>query len=149
MTDRAVASTTIDAGVQDCLAVVLDYERYPEWAEDIAEAIVTERDATGRGSSVRYRAEGFGRGTAYTLGYEYGDLPGEMRWSLIRGDIMRTCDGTYRFDAAGDDATTVTYELEIDLAVPLPGFIKRRAEERIVATALRELKRRVEDQGDA
>jgi hypothetical protein len=149
MTDKAVASTTIDAGVQDCLAVVLDFERYPEWAEDIAEAVVTEQDDTGRGRSVRYRAEGFGRGTSYTLGYDYGDLPVEMRWSLVQGDIMRTCDGTYRFDEAGEDATTVTYELEIDLAVPLPGFIKRRAEERIVSTALRELKRRVEGPADA
>lgn len=144
MTDKAVVSTTIDAGVQDCLAVVLDFEHYPQWVADISGAAVTEKDDADRGLSVRYRAEAFGRGTSYTLAYDYEDLPVEMRWSLLEGDIMRTCDGTYRFEAVGDEATMVTYELEIDLAVPLPGFVKRRAEERIVSTALRELKRRVE-----
>jgi len=149
MTDKAIASTTIGAGVQDCLVVVLDFERYPQWANDISEAVITGTDDAGRGSSVRYRAEAFGRGTSYTLAYDYADLPVEMRWSLLEGDIMRTCDGTYRFEAVGDEATAVTYELEIDLLVPLPGFVKRRAEERIVSTALRELKRRVEGSSDA
>lgn len=144
MTDKAVATTSIDAVVQECLDVVLDYPHYPEWAADISEATVTEQDDEDRGLSVRYRAGAFGRGTSYTLTYDYVGLPGEMRWSLLEGDIMRSCDGVYRFEAQGDGSTTVTYELEIELAVPLPGFVKRRAEERIVSTAMRELKRRVE-----
>ena len=37
-----------------------------------------------------------------------------------------------------------TVELAIELVVPLPGFIKRRAEGKIIGTALRELKRKVE-----
>ena len=36
------------------------------------------------------------------------------------------------------------YELEVELVVPLPGFVKRRAELKIMHTALRELKARVE-----
>jgi len=42
-----------------------------------------------------------------------------------------------------DGRTLVRYDLEIDLAVPLPGFIKRRAEVRILKT-VRELKVRAE-----
>jgi hypothetical protein len=38
----------------------------------------------------------------------------------------------------------VTYHLEVDLIVPIPGFVKRRAEGKIMGTALRELKKRVE-----
>jgi hypothetical protein len=34
--------------------------------------------------------------------------------------------------------------LEVDLIVPIPGFVKRRAEGKIMGTALRELKKRVE-----
>jgi hypothetical protein len=37
----------------------------------------------------------------------------------------------------------VTYTLSIELVVPLPGFVKRRAEVRILNT-LKELKARVE-----
>ena len=38
----------------------------------------------------------------------------------------------------------MTYTLSVDLAVPMPGLIKRRAEKRIMDTALTGLKRRVE-----
>jgi hypothetical protein len=41
-------------------------------------------------------------------------------------------------------ATDVVYELAIDLVYPIPGFVKRRAEGRIIKTALGELKARVE-----
>ncbi len=44
----------------------------------------------------------------------------------------------------GDGSTEVTYNLEVELRVPLPGFIKRRAQSRIMHTALEELKARVE-----
>ena len=38
----------------------------------------------------------------------------------------------------------MSYELAIDLIYPIPGFVKRRAEARIIKTALSELKARVE-----
>ena len=49
-----------------------------------------------------------------------------------------------RLAPSGDGATEITYRLVVDLKVPLPGFVKRRAEGRIMGTALRELKVRVE-----
>ena len=41
-------------------------------------------------------------------------------------------------------ATKVTYRLAVELAIPLIGVIKRKAEKVIMDTALKELKRRVE-----
>ena len=48
-----------------------------------------------------------------------------------------------RFEPTDDGGTLVRYDLEIDLAIPLPGFVKRRAEVRILNT-VRELKVRAE-----
>ena len=56
---------------------------------------------------------------------------------------MRRLDGEYRFEPDGD-ATHVVYELEVDLIIPLPGFVKRRAEHKIMHTALDELRAHVE-----
>jgi hypothetical protein len=42
--------------------------------------------------------------------------------------------------------TLVTYHLAVELVVPLPGFVKRRAEQKIVHTALRELRAQVQQQ---
>ncbi|MBA3803583.1 MAG: cyclase, partial [Acidimicrobiia bacterium] len=60
----------------------------------------------------------------------------------VRGDIQRAIDGSYHFDHA-DGSTQVRYDLSIELVVPLPGFVKRRAEVRILNT-VRELKTRAE-----
>jgi hypothetical protein len=62
---------------------------------------------------------------------------------MVRGDIMRTIDGAYRVSATDDGGTEVRYDLVIELVVPLPGFVKRRAEVRILNT-VRELKARAE-----
>ena len=51
--------------------------------------------------------------------------------------------GQYRFDPVGD-STKVTYDLEVELLVPIPTFIKARAAYRIQTQALRELKVRAE-----
>lgn len=146
MPDHATERTTIDASPADCLAAALAFEDYPTWAHDIKETEVLERDAEGRGLRVRYRAAAMGRSTTYVLGYDYSEAPRRMSWTLLESDITRQLDGSYDFaPVEGEpDRTDVTYELIVELVVPLPSFVKRRAESRIVHTALRELKSWVE-----
>jgi hypothetical protein len=38
----------------------------------------------------------------------------------------------------------VTYELAVDVRIPMIGMVRRKAEKRIIETALKGLKRRVE-----
>ncbi|MGH3594686.1 MAG: cyclase, partial [Mycobacterium sp.] len=40
--------------------------------------------------------------------------------------------------------TDVTYELTVDLAMPMIGLLKRKAERRLTDTALKDLKKRAE-----
>lgn len=126
-----------------CWAVAVDFERYPTWAKDVKHAAVLERDDEGRGSRVEYRVAGLGRSIHYVLGYDYSEAPSAFSWKLIEGDLLRRLDGRYGFEAE-NDGTRVTYDLTIDLAMPLPGLIKRRAAGMIMGTALRELKKEAE-----
>ena len=80
--------TTIDASVDQCFAVLLDFDRYPEWARDLKEATVLDRDPQGRAVEVRFRAAGMGYSTSYTLRYDYTD-PNRLSWKLIKGDLAR------------------------------------------------------------
>lgn len=139
MADQTTQQMRIDAPLDQIWAVLTDFERYPEWARDLKEARVVERDDEGRATAVHFRAAAMGRSTSYTLRYHWEDAPHRLPWELIDGDIMRVLDGAYEFDEV-DGATDVTYHLQVDLAIPLPGFVKRRAEARIVGTALRELR---------
>jgi ribosome-associated toxin RatA of RatAB toxin-antitoxin module len=134
----------IRATPEHCFAVLTDFERYPEWAADIKSVTVPERDDQGRGARVTFRAAAFGRSTSYTLAYTYSGAPKELSWVQTEGDLTRRLDGRYLLERAGDEDTEVAYSLVVDLKLPLPGFVKRRAEGRIVHTALRELKARAE-----
>jgi uncharacterized membrane protein len=145
MAERATEQITIEAPPARVLEVLLDFDRYPEWAADIKDVEVLEHDEAGRGTLVAYRAAAMGQSARYTLAYDYSDVPHSMSWKLTEGSIMRVLDGSYTFDAQ-DAGTLVTYHLEVDLIVPIPGFVKRRASGKIMGTALRELKKHVESE---
>jgi hypothetical protein len=129
---------------EHCYDVLTAFEAYPEWAADIKSVSIDERDEQARALQVTFRAAAFGRSTSYTLRYDYGAAPDELSWTQVAGDLTRRLDGAYELAPSGDGGTEITYHLVVDLKVPLPGFVKRRAEGRIMGTALRELKARVE-----
>ena len=143
MTETASQTITIAAPPERVWAIAADVERYPEWAKDVKDVVIRARDTDGRPTEVEFRASALGRSTHYTLGYDYSNAPGVLAWRLVRGDIMRTIDGAYHFVQNPDGGTDVRYDLAIELVVPLPGFVKRRAEVRILNT-VRELKVRAE-----
>lgn len=144
MADQATEHISVAAPPERCFSVAADIERYPQWAADIKEVEVKERDEQGRPLLVTLRAAAFGRSTSMTLAYDYAEAPHVLSWRLTQGDITTKWDGTYVFDPGEGDTTDVTYHVEAELRVPIPGFIKMRATSRIMATAMRELKARVE-----
>ncbi len=143
MAETASQTITIAAAPERVWSIATEFDRYPEWAKDVKDVIVRVRDEDGRPVEVEYRASALGRSTHYTLSYDYAEAPAVLSWRMLRGDIMRTIDGAYHFTPSSDGGTEVRYDLAIELVVPLPGFVKRRAEVRILNT-VRELKTRAE-----
>jgi uncharacterized membrane protein len=146
MADEATQQMLIDASPQRIWEVLTDFDDYPSWAHDLKSVTVVERDDEGRPRDVAFRAAAMGRSTSYTLRYDYDQAPEVLAWRLVKGDITRKLDGSYELRPLDDTPgrTEVTYHLAVDLLVPLPGFVKRRAEARIVHTALRQLRSHLE-----
>lgn len=143
MPDAAREQIVVAATPARCFAVATAFESYPEWASDVKQATVLERDALGRGTRVEFHVSGLGRRVRYVLAYDYDDAPRAFSWTLEEGDLLRALDGRYAFAPEGD-GTRVDYTLRVELAVPIPGLVKRRASGMIVGNALRDLKRAVE-----
>ena len=155
MSEQAKEQIRIAAPVDRCFATLVDFASYPEWAVDLKEVAVVETDDEGRAARSRGRpraraATAAARSSRAASGfrmprYDYSEAPHRLGWELVEGDLPRELDGAYVLIAAEDGASTdVIYELAIDLVYPIPGFVKRRAEGRIIKTALGELKARVE-----
>ncbi len=143
MRQRATESIVVHAPPAAVYQVVVDVERYADWVNEVKRVEVLERDAAGRPLEVEFRAAAFGRSTTYSLRYDYTRAPEVLSWVQSAGDITAELVGQYRFEAVGD-GTKVTYDLDVDLAVPIPAFVKSRAAQRIQVDALRELKMRTE-----
>jgi len=82
----------------------------------------------------------------YTLAYDWYPDHGGVSWTLVKGQMQRAQKGSYALVPSGD-STQVTYTLAVQLAIPLLGLLRRKAEKVIMDTALKELKRRVETGG--
>lgn len=143
MADESSQSITISATPGDIIEVIEDFSAYPEWADAITSATVLTHDDDGRPEQVRFTLDAGPIKDTYVLAYDWVD--DGVSWDLVSGQMQRGQRGRYRLDgASGGDGTVVTYTLSVELAVPLPGLLKRRAEKRIMDQALTGLKRRVE-----
>jgi ribosome-associated toxin RatA of RatAB toxin-antitoxin module len=143
MPDQAHEHIVVAAPPARCFEVATDFERYPQWAKDVKHIEVLGRDDQGRGKTVEFRVAGLGRSIHYVLEYDYTEADRAFSWRLVEGDVLRRLDGRYGFEPE-NDATRVTYDLSVEIAIPMPGIIKRRAAGMIMGTALRELKKEVE-----
>jgi len=146
MADEATQRTEIDASPARVWEVLTNFAGYPAWAQDLKSASVIAEDDQGRGVDVAFRAAAMGRGTSYTLRYDYGKAPDVLSWELVEGDITRKLDGYYELIGVDGEPgkTELVYHLVAELAIPLPGFVKRRAESMIMSAALRHLKAHLE-----
>ncbi len=145
MADQSTQSITIDAPPADIMAVVADFDAYPAWTGSVKKAVVTEAGPDGRARRVAFVLDAGVIKDDYELEYTWtGDT--KVEWTLVRGQMQRAQRGSYTMVPAGA-STNVTYALTVDLAIPMLGLLKRKAEKVIMDTALKELKKRVESAG--
>ena len=143
MAEHAEGSTEVHASAAEVMAVVADFEAYPEWVAGLEEVEVLHRDRRGRGTRVAFRLRTPLGEQAYTLAYRYQPRDAGVAWTYVEGTLDDLA-GAYTLEPAADGATRVTYRLEVALGMPLPGLVKRQAARQIVRSALADLKRRVE-----
>ncbi|MFE5948624.1 SRPBCC family protein [Streptomyces sp. NPDC056480] len=144
MAEHTSSSITIEAAPADVMGVIADFARYPEWTGEVKEAEVLETDDAGRAEKVRLLLDAGAIKDDHTLAYTWTG-GNEVSWTLVKSQMLRSLDGSYRLSAVGGgDRTEVTYQLTVDVKIPMLGMIKRKAEKVIIDRALAGLKKRVE-----
>jgi len=142
MAARTTSRIVIAAPRPAVMAVIADFAAYPQWASGVRAAEVVEQE-DGRASRVRFTLDAGPVKDTYVLGYDW-DGDAAVRWHLAEaGSVVSAMDGGYLLADTGG-GTETTYELSVDIRIPMPGLLKRRAEKTIIDTALKGLKNRVE-----
>ena len=145
MPERTQSAISISAPAQAVLDVIADVESYPAWAGGVRRvSILATREA--RVEEAEFVVDTGILKDTYVLRYTWDvsqDSTGVVSWTLVRAQSLAALDGSYTLEAL-DGGTQVTYRLAVELKVPLPGLLRRRAEKSIVGTALDDLRTRVE-----
>jgi uncharacterized membrane protein len=140
--DQASSSITISAPAEKVLGVIADIPSYPEWTGQIKSAEVVETDAAGKPKSAKFVMDAGVLKDEYTLAYDWRD--DGVDWHLVgKSTVQKSQVGSYTLADKGS-TTEVTYKLTVDIAMPMLGMFKRKAEKMIMDSALKELKKRVE-----
>lgn len=146
MADHTESTVLVDAPVEDVLDAIADLEAYPTWAKNLRSVTVLTEDDGGWADEVEFVIDAGSLQDTYALRYTWDveeDSTGVVSWTLLRSKLLRSMDGSYTLSAESE-GTRIVYRLAVDLAIPMPGLLRRRAEKAIVGTALDELKTHVE-----
>ncbi|MCW2753279.1 MAG: cyclase/dehydrase [Marmoricola sp.] len=142
MPEQTTSSIVIDAPAAQVMAVIVDFEAYPAWAQGMKAAQIVSTDESGHARQVHFELEAAPIKDSYTLDYTYVGTT-TLRWKLVEGRMLRAMEGSYDLVETGA-GTEVTYRLAVDVAIPMIGMLRRKAEKVIIDTALKGLKKRVE-----
>lgn len=143
MAEQTSASIVIEAPAQQVMETIAAVEDYPTWVGAVTSVEVLERGAGDRARSARFVMDAGPVKDTYVLDYDWAADGLSVSWVLTEGQIQKAQAGSYRLRETAD-GTEVTYELTVDLTIPMIGMLKRKAEKVIINTALGELKKRVE-----
>jgi uncharacterized protein YndB with AHSA1/START domain len=133
----------IDAPIETCFAAIIDYETFPKWQGAVVDTEVLDWDSKGRGKRVRLFIDAKVRKVDYTLDYSY-DEPTLIEWDFVEGNGINGADGHYTFEDLGGDRTRATYKLGLEVGIPLPGPVARRAHKTTLKGSVDDLKKEAE-----
>jgi ribosome-associated toxin RatA of RatAB toxin-antitoxin module len=136
----------VEASPEECYALVVELDRYPEWQTQVRSAEVIERDGEGRPLVVETVSDARVRELKYRLRYRH-EPPARMSWTYVKGDV-KDLNGEYRFEALDGGRTRVTFRLEVDpgrrLGLLLRGPLADKVRDYVMGSTLDELKAELE-----
>jgi hypothetical protein len=129
----------IEAPIKTCFDAITDYETFPSWQGAVVDTEVLDWDEAGRGKRVRLFVDAKVRKVDYTLDYRY-DEPTRIEWDFVEGNGINDADGHYLFEDLGADRTRATYRFGLEVGIPLPGPVARRAHKSTLKGSVEDLK---------
>ena len=124
-----VASTELDAPIQDVWDVVVDIESAPEWQDGLNDVDVLERDAEGRCLVAETESDAKVKTVKARMRFTYEE-PHLVEWRQEKGDV-KSLVGAWELEEIDGSRTKVTYRLEGDPGRVLGMMIRGPVEDKI------------------
>lgn len=142
------ASAQIAAPPGVVLDAIADVEKYPRWSGTVAEVTVRSFEGDGWVDNVEFTLTSGPLKDTFTVDYDWDvreDGTGVVTFALVASPLLSAMDGTFSLTSPDDGVSTdLTYELALDVNVPMLGLLKRRVEKSLVTSLVDQLKTYVE-----
>ncbi|MEY4970901.1 MAG: hypothetical protein RLZZ277_1132 [Actinomycetota bacterium] len=144
MSESSTASVIVEAPLAEVAAKLTAIADYPQWLTSIKKVEVVASDDQGRATSANVSIDAGVMKDRATLSYDWSKAPEEISFSLDEADLMTTMDGKYILKAIDADTTQVTYQLGVELSLPVPRMMISKTEKSTIDQALKELQAQFE-----
>ena len=144
MSESSTASVIVEAPLVEVAAKLTAIAAYPQWLTSIKKVEVVASDDQGRATSANVSIDAGVMKDRATLSYDWSKAPEEISFSLDEADLMTTMDGKYILKAIDADTTQVTYQLGVELSLPVPRMMISKTEKSTIDQALKELQAQFE-----
>lgn len=114
----------IEATPEEILDVIADVESAPDWSSQYQGAEILDTVEGGRPGRVKLKLKTMGIADEQVVQFSWTD--NSAGWTLISSGQLKTQDAKYTVTPDGDK-TRVKFEITVDAAVPIPGFVLKRA----------------------
>jgi ribosome-associated toxin RatA of RatAB toxin-antitoxin module len=139
----ATHSIEINASPAAVYAVITDFQSYPSFVPNQVGATVLS--STENAWQVEFELS-VAKRLRYVL--DLVGTPDEaVRWSLVRGDMMKEMAGGWRLEALPDGRTRAHYDIDVALKGFVPRSISRALIERTLPANMDAFKKEVERRG--
>lgn len=144
MSESTTASIEVDAPLAEVAAKLTAIAEYPQWLTSIKKVEVESSDDQGRVTQATVAIDAGVMKDRATLSYDWSAAPAEISFSLEEADLMTAMDGKYTLKAIDGDTTLVTYQLGVELSLPVPRMMISKTEKSTIEQALKELQAQFE-----
>jgi len=145
MSELSTSTISIDAPLESVRAILFDLAGYPSWSTAIKSAEVKQSDDQGRATSVKVSIDAGMMKDRVLLNYDWSKAPERLEFSLEEADLLTAMNGAYITKAIDADTTSVTYELGVEVSMPIPAMMRTKAEKATIDQALAQLKAHAEE----
>ncbi|MBS1961413.1 MAG: SRPBCC family protein [Bdellovibrionales bacterium] len=116
---QATLTKTLEVPKEKLYAAITRYEEYPQFVTG-CKKVEVERKAPGQ-ARAKYFTNILGKDLWYTLEHSEDEGAGKVTWKLLESDLLKVDNGTWTLKDLGGGKTEVTYAIEIEFKIWIPG----------------------------
>jgi coenzyme Q-binding protein COQ10 len=137
---KVTQTELFNCSVEDFFKVVVDYEKYPEFMDEVQSVRVLKSE--GGVQHIEYKISVI-KTITYVLEMS-ANPPTETRWKLVKGDLFKKLDGSWRLQDEGGKCRA-EYSVDIEFGIFVPGPIVKTLQTVNLRSMMSAFHKRVEE----